>query len=59
MDGQTKTSKRSLEKNHFFHFFGANQNLGQFGIVIKNVIPSCNSTLVLKKLKTLGTKISH
>ncbi len=56
MDGQSQPSKRSLGKNHCFPYFGANQNLGQFRIVIKNVIPSCNSTLVLKKLKTLGSK---
>jgi hypothetical protein len=35
MHGQSQPSKRSLEKNHCFHIFGANQNLGQFGIVIR------------------------
>jgi len=41
-----------------FHPFGANKNLEQFETMIKNNIPSFDTTHIFKMLKTLGSKTS-
>jgi len=58
MDGQSWPSNKSLEKKINFHPFGANKNLEQFETMIKNNIPSFDTTHIFKMLKTLGSKTS-
>jgi hypothetical protein len=58
MDGQSWPSNKSLEKKLIFILFGANKNLEQFETMIKNNIPSFDTTHIFKMLKTLGSKTS-
>jgi hypothetical protein len=55
-----RPSKRNLEKKTLsFILFGTNKIRGQFGTVIRNGTPSCDSTPIFKMLKGLGNKSSH
>jgi hypothetical protein len=51
--------KKFRKKTLIFTLLGANKILGQFGTMIKNGTPSCDSTPIFKMLKGLSNKSSH